>query len=114
MYNLRSAIVLLMVASLRDAFRMQNRIVMHQKSKLGILFVSGDVAAGTDDVEEKESDSDRRERLRAKARKMMFNEKGVPYAPWMVRQIDEEVQKQHRYYCMCNCVVQRWPTVVFV
>lgn len=38
-----------------------------------------------------ESENDRRKRLRLKARKMMFNEKGVPYAPWMVRQIDEEV-----------------------
>lgn len=40
---------------------------------------------------ENESESERRERLRIKARKMMFNEKGVAYAPWMVRQIDEEV-----------------------
>jgi hypothetical protein len=31
-----------------------------------------------------------RARLRKKARKMMFNENGVAYAPWVAKQIDED------------------------
>jgi hypothetical protein len=38
-----------------------------------------------------ETSTARRERLRARAKRMMYNEKGIPYAPWMVRQLDEEV-----------------------
>jgi hypothetical protein len=37
-----------------------------------------------------ETDDEIRERLRAKARKMMYNENGVAYAPWVARQIDED------------------------
>jgi len=37
-----------------------------------------------------ESDQQMRERLRRKARKMMFNENGVAYAPWIAKQIDED------------------------
>lgn len=36
-------------------------------------------------------------RLRRKARKMMYNEKGVAYAPWMSRQIDEDVRPPHLF-----------------
>ena len=31
-----------------------------------------------------------RARMQRKARKMMYNENGIPYAPWVVKQIDEE------------------------
>lgn len=31
-----------------------------------------------------------RERLRKKARKMMYNENGVAYAPWVSQSIDED------------------------
>lgn len=31
-----------------------------------------------------------RVRMKAKARKMMYNENGVAYAPWVTRQINEE------------------------
>jgi hypothetical protein len=41
-------------------------------------------------TESGETDDQIRERLRAKARKMMFNENGVAYAPWVARQIDED------------------------
>ena len=40
------------------------------------------------DVEETEDEQ--RERLRKKARKMMYNENGVAYAPWVSKQIDED------------------------
>lgn len=43
-----------------------------------------------------ETAAERRERLRIRARRMMFNEKGVPYAPWMVRRMDEEVSACER------------------
>jgi hypothetical protein len=39
-----------------------------------------------------ETDEQMRERLRAKMRKGLYNEKGVPYAPWVTKQIDEEVK----------------------
>ena len=42
-------------------------------------------------IPENETAEEQRERLRKKARKSMFNENGVAYAPWMARQIDEEV-----------------------
>ena len=50
------------------------------------------------------------ERLRKKARKMMYNEKGVPFAPWMSKQIDEDVSRNLVPYrtllhaCLCNCI----------
>lgn len=37
-----------------------------------------------------ETPQEQRERLRSKARKMMFNENGVAYAPWISKQIDED------------------------
>ena len=37
-----------------------------------------------------ETDAEMRERLKKKARKMMFNENGVAYAPWISKQIDED------------------------
>lgn len=37
-----------------------------------------------------ETDEQMRERLRRKARKMMFNENGVAYAPWVAKQINED------------------------
>lgn len=37
-----------------------------------------------------ETESEMRERLKKKARKMMFNENGVAYAPWISKQIDED------------------------
>jgi hypothetical protein len=37
-----------------------------------------------------ETDSEMRDRLKKKARKMMFNENGVAYAPWISKQIDED------------------------
>lgn len=41
-------------------------------------------------IPENESDAEQRERLKKKARKMMYNENGVAYAPWVTRQIDED------------------------
>lgn len=41
-------------------------------------------------VPENETDDEMRVRMKAKARKMMFNENGVAYAPWVTRQINEE------------------------
>jgi len=37
-----------------------------------------------------ETGEEMRERLRKKARKMMYNENGVAYAPWVSKQIDED------------------------
>jgi len=37
-----------------------------------------------------ETDEEQRDRLRKKARKMMYNENGVAYAPWVSKQIDED------------------------
>jgi hypothetical protein len=42
-------------------------------------------------VEENETDDQMRERLRQKMRRNLYNEKGVAFAPWVTRQIDEEV-----------------------
>lgn len=42
-------------------------------------------------VPENETEDEQRERLRRKARKMMFNENGVAYAPWVAKQINEDV-----------------------
>lgn len=41
-------------------------------------------------IPDNESDQQMRERLRKKARKMMFNENGVAYAPWIANQVDED------------------------
>lgn len=41
-------------------------------------------------IPENETEEEQRERLKKKARKMMFNENGVAYAPWVTKQIDEE------------------------
>ena len=41
-------------------------------------------------IPENESAQQQRERLRKKARKMMFNENGVAYAPWIANQVNEE------------------------
>jgi hypothetical protein len=41
-------------------------------------------------IPENETDDEMRDRLRTKARKMMFNENGVAYAPWVARQLDED------------------------
>jgi hypothetical protein len=37
------------------------------------------------------------DRLRNKARKRMFNENGVPFAPWMVKQIDVDTMAKLIY-----------------
>jgi len=37
-----------------------------------------------------ETEQQMRERMKRKARKMMFNEDGVAYAPWLTRQVDED------------------------
>ena len=37
-----------------------------------------------------ESEEQMRERMKRKARKMMFNENGVAYAPWVAKQINED------------------------
>ena len=42
-------------------------------------------------IPENETDEEQRERLKKKARKMMFNENGVAYAPWVAKQINEDV-----------------------
>lgn len=39
-----------------------------------------------------ETDDEMRERLRKKMRKGLFNENGVAYAPWVTKQIDEDVR----------------------
>ena len=41
-------------------------------------------------IPDNESEQQQRERLRKKARKMMFNENGVAYAPWIANQVDED------------------------
>ena len=41
-------------------------------------------------IPEGETEDEMRVRLKAKARKMMYNENGVAYAPWVTRQINEE------------------------
>ncbi len=43
-----------------------------------------------DDGAMEETEEEMRERFRKKARKMMYNENGVAYAPWVSKQIDEE------------------------
>lgn len=47
--------------------------------------------AKKEEIPENETDEEMMARLRRMARKMMFNEKGVAYAPWMAKQIDEDV-----------------------
>jgi hypothetical protein len=42
-------------------------------------------------IPENETEDETLERLRVKARKMMYNEKGVAYAPWMSNSVDEDV-----------------------
>ena len=49
------------------------------------------MAREVEEIPENETEREQEERLRRKARKMMFNENGVPYAPWIARQIDEDV-----------------------
>ena len=41
-------------------------------------------------VPDNETADEMRVRMKAKARKMMFNENGVAYAPWVTKQINEE------------------------
>eukprot|EP00600_Ochromonadales_sp_CCMP1393_P006567 CAMPEP_0174956018 /NCGR_PEP_ID=MMETSP0004_2-20121128/1298_1 /TAXON_ID=420556 /ORGANISM="Ochromonas sp., Strain CCMP1393" /LENGTH=233 /DNA_ID=CAMNT_0016203999 /DNA_START=117 /DNA_END=818 /DNA_ORIENTATION=- len=41
-------------------------------------------------IPENETEAEQTERLRKKAKRMMFNENGVAYAPWMSKQIDED------------------------
>ena len=40
---------------------------------------------------EEETDEEMRARFRKKIRKNMYSEDGVAYAPWVSKQIDEEV-----------------------
>jgi hypothetical protein len=42
-------------------------------------------------IPENETESEQTERLKRRAKRMMFNENGVAYAPWMNKQIDEDV-----------------------
>lgn len=48
------------------------------------------ISAKLPEVPANESEADRRARLAVKARKMMYNENGVPYAPWVTKQINME------------------------
>jgi hypothetical protein len=41
-------------------------------------------------IDPNETEEELMERMRKKARKMMFNENGVAYAPWVSKQIDED------------------------
>mmetsp|Transcript_21408 Transcript_21408/g.47870 ORF Transcript_21408/g.47870 Transcript_21408/m.47870 type:complete len:251 (+) Transcript_21408:112-864(+) len=41
-------------------------------------------------IPENETESEQTERLKRRAKRMMFNENGVAYAPWMNKQIDED------------------------
>ena len=54
------------------------------------LKVSTSLFAKQAPIPENESEDEMRVRLKAKARKMMYNENGVAYAPWVTRQINEE------------------------
>ena len=38
-----------------------------------------------------ESDEEIRERIRTKMRKNLYSDKGVAFAPWITKQIDEDV-----------------------
>ena len=40
-----------------------------------------------------ETEQEMRERLKRKAMKNLYNENGVPFAPWVTRQLDIEVSK---------------------
>lgn len=52
-----------------------------------------------EDIPENETEDEMLTRLRKKARRMMFNEKGVAYAPWMSKQVDEDVRLFHLLHC---------------
>ena len=58
--------------------------------RTSVVRKTGLFAKAKEVIPENETDEEMRERLRAKARKMMFNENGVAYAPWVARQIDED------------------------
>ena len=49
-------------------------------------------------IPDNESEEEQRARLQKKARKMMYNENGVAYAPWVTRQIDEDVRIIIHFY----------------
>lgn len=49
------------------------------------------VGKRSEPIPENETADEQRARLSRKAKKMMFNENGVAYAPWISKQIDEDV-----------------------
>ena len=51
------------------------------------------VGKRSEPIPENETPDEQRARLSRKAKKMMFNENGVAYAPWISKQIDEDVSK---------------------
>ena len=78
---LSKLIVLLVVvaAAISSVQAFVPRSGMHAMRRGASLSMKGD-----------ETDTEMRERLKKKARKMMFNENGVAYAPWISKQIDED------------------------
>eukprot|EP01031_Cornospumella_fuschlensis_P025538 gene25539-30834_t len=65
-----------------------SRRILSQPVKLGKVALK--LANDNEPVVENETDEEMMERLRKKARKRMYNEKGVAYAPWMDKTIDVE------------------------
>lgn len=61
-----------------------------QPTKLAFPRLSSILAKNAEPVPENETMEEMRARMQRKARKMMYNENGVPYAPWVVKQIDED------------------------
>jgi hypothetical protein len=58
-------------------------------------------------IAEGESDEEQRARLTKKARKMMFNENGVAYAPWVAKSFNEDVSTTSACIIMCRVVSLR-------
>ena len=75
-------LAVVLIAKLQAFMPVQRRSSILQTKSLKSLQAKGD--------DDDETDSEMRERLKKKARKMMFNEKGVAYAPWIAKQVDED------------------------
>eukprot|EP01039_Chlorochromonas_danica_P001271 gene1271-1387_t len=81
-------ILLLMTISWAFQFPQQRAIQNRLSSRLQVK---------DEPIPENETEEETMARLRRKARSRMYNEKGVPFAPWMVKQIDEDTMVRLLY-----------------
>lgn len=72
--------------STTEAFTSNSRFLSSKMMLSQRLYARGEAKV----IDPNETEEELMERMRKKARKMMFNENGVAYAPWVSQQVDED------------------------